>query len=216
MLIGLLDTAGNKINNMGFFSNLGDALSGKIYKQNTLIGGNIASLLEKSQKLPDSKFVKHWAFACTLSCNVSLDYLLFEKKGEEINAFKQNIGKLNESRVFEIIKLLMGYHLSVFKRNEGNINFLKKLNINIDGLGEDVFSIFAFTRDDEKNFRELDKEFDNDSAKYFLHLYQKIFEKAYEMPDEKDAFGSLLMSGIISNTYTGVFINALDDKLRGK
>jgi len=201
---------------MGFFGHLGDALSGKIYKQNTLVGSNIAKLLEKSQKLPDSKFVKHWAFACVLSCNVSLEYLLFEKEGEEINAFKKNIGKLDVNGVFEIIKLLTGHYLSAFKRNEGNVNILKKLNMNIEKLEEDVFSIFSFTRDDEKIFRELDKEFDDDSAKYFLHLYQKIFEKAYEMPDEKDAFGSMLMSGIISNTYTGVFINALSDKLKGK
>jgi len=208
--------AESKINNMGFFSNFGDALSGKTYKQNTLVDSNVAKLLEKSQKLSDYSFVKHWSVACILSCNVSLNYLLFEKKGEEINAFKQNIGKLNENRVFEIIKLLVGHHLLVFKRNEGNINFLKKINISVDGLEKDIFSIFDFVSDDEKIFRELDKEFDNDSVKYFLHLYQKIFEKAYEIPDEKDAFGSLLLSGIISNTYTGVFINALNDKLKGK
>lgn len=203
-------------NNMGIFKYLGDAFSGKIYKQNTLVGSNIAKLLEKSQKLSDSKFIKHWAFACILTCNVSLDYLLFEKEGEEINAFKKNIGKLDENKVFEIIKLLTGHYLSAFKRNEGNINLLKALNMNIEKLEEDVFSTFSFTRDDEKIFRELDKEFDNEPAKYFLHLYQKIFERAYEMPHEKDAFGSMLMSSIISNTYTGVFINALNDKLKGK
>ena len=77
-------------------------------------------------------------------------------------------------------------------------------------------STFLFTDNDKEIFRKLDKEFDDDSAKYFLHLYQKIFEKAYEMPNEKDAFSSMFMSGIISNTYTGVFIKALSDKFRDK
>lgn len=199
---------------MGFFSHLGDAFSGKIYKQNTLVGANIVKILEKSQKLPNSKFIKHWSFACILSTDVILNYLLFEKQKNKVNTFKNNIDKLTEDNVFEIIKLLAGHHLSVFKRNKNNIEFLKKFNMNEEILENNIFSFFSFTRDDEKTFRELDKEFDEDSGtKYFLRLYQKIFEKAYEMPDEKNFFSATLMAGIISINYTNTFIESLSDKL---
>lgn len=198
---------------MGFFSNLGDAFSGKIYKQNTLVGVNVAKLLEKLQSLPDSKFIKHWSSAAVLSSDVALNFLLFEKQGDEINNFKNNIEKLNPEKVFMIIKLLVGHYLTSFKRNEGNKTVLNRLKISEKSLEEDIFSIFSFDNDDKRTFEELDKQFDEDAAIYFLTLYETIFEKAYGMPDEKDIFSSTMMAGIISNTYTNVFLSALRDAL---
>lgn len=201
---------------MGFFGNLGDALSGKIYKQNTLVGANVAKLLEKSQSLPDSKFIKHWSLAAILSSDVALNFLLFEKQGDEINNFKKNIEKLNPEKVLVIIKLLVGHYLTAFKRNEGNKTVLKRLNISEKNLEEDVFSTFSFDNDDKRIFEELDKKFDEDAARYFLALHKTIFERAYGMADENDIFSSTMMASIISNAYTNAFLPALKDALKGK
>ncbi|MCK4524856.1 MAG: hypothetical protein KAU07_00255 [Candidatus Andersenbacteria bacterium] len=200
---------------MGIFSNIGDALSGKIYKQNMLVNNNIAELFEKSKQLSASKFIKDWAYSCILSSHVILNYLLFEKlgKGNEINTFKKNISKLNKEKVFEIIKLLVGHHLSAFRSNEENIEFLEKNSMDWENIKNKIFLVFSFNNYDKKIFQELDKEYDIDSAKYFLHLYQKIFEKAYEIPNEKNIFSSMLMASIISNTYVNVFIENLEKEI---
>ena len=199
---------------MGFWRYARDMLSGTIYKTNKIVGPNTVALLDKTQKLPDSNFAKHWAVACILSCEVSLDSLLFRKYGSATNTFKKNIGKLNVSKVFEIMKLLTGAYLSVFKRKEKSANFLNELNISIEKMEKDIFYVFSFSHDDEKLFRKLDKEFDEDLNKYFLHLYQKIFEKAYEMSDTKDADGYFLLVSTIFYDYTRVFTSFFSNELK--
>ncbi|WP_434579204.1 hypothetical protein [Thermoanaerobacterium thermosaccharolyticum] len=177
-------------------------------------------MLIKSQELPDSKFIKHWTYACIVNIGVILNYLLFEANGNEIdtfNTFRKYINRLNKEKVFEIIKLLASQYLIAFKRNKDNIKFLKCININIKNFESEVFSFFSFTYDDKKTFRELDKEFDGDPAVYFLHLCRKIFEKAYDISDEENLLpASLLMSHIISNTYNEIFLNTLKNSLKNK
>lgn len=205
---------------MSFFKYLGDLFSGRIYKQNAFVDSNITEMLIKSQELPDSKFIKYWTYACIVNIGVVLNYLLFEANGNEIdtfNTFRKYINKLNKEKVFEIIKLLASQYLIAFKRNKDNIKFLRHININIKNFENEVFSFFSFTYDDKKTFRELDKEFDGDPAAYFLHLYRKIFEKAYDISDEENSFpASLLMSHIISNTYNEIFLNTLKNSLKNK
>lgn len=195
---------------MGFFTILINGLSGKTYKQNILLGNNTAELLKKHQELAGSAFTKDWIYSCILSCHVILDHLLF--KGEP-NFFNKNTDLLSQEKTFEIIKLLVAHHLSVFERNTSNIETIKQYGLNIKKLEEDIFYFFSFNTENKKIFKELDKDFDGDGSKYFLHLYKKILEKGYGNFDEFDIIGSIILSGVVSNSYIEIFIKTLKEKL---
>lgn len=198
---------------MGIFKYFGDAFSGKIYKENTLIGSNVAKLLEKSQKLSDSKFIKHWTLSCLVCIHHVLDILLIEDTGDEVNTFKKHLKKLDKDKVFEIIKLLSGHYFSAFHLNKNNIEFLKKFKINEEEFKDDFFSMFEFTRDDEKVFKKLEKEHISGNNAYILHLYQKIFEKAYGMPDEKNIFAAMILGKALTIAYANIFFDVLDKSI---
>lgn len=202
---------------MGFLGNLGDTLSGKTYKRNTLIGANIAKLLEKSQSLPDAKFIKHWSFACLASIHIIIDELLFSNViPNDINVFKRNINKLDKERVSELIKLLAGFHLSAFTSNEGNLAFLEKAGLTEKKFSDDMFSVFSFTKDDEKLFRELDEIYKSeDYSKHSIYLYRAMLKSGFDLSGENDAFAMTATRTIISTAYQ-FFVDNLRDKIKGK
>ena len=204
---------------MGFFSNLGDALSGKIYKQNTLIGSNVVKLIKKVEHRQD--FVKWWIYSCTASINGLLDKLLFQDlktkddEGKEIdfNNFKKNIERLNEQKVFEIFKLLGGHFLMVFLKNKDNIAFLKSVKLERKDFEEEITKIFDFNRKDEDDYKRLDEKFLANTAGYFLNLYDEVFSKGFELSPDKDLAASLVFSELLSNSYKN-FMDILQDKIR--
>lgn len=200
---------------MGLFSYAKNVALGKIYKQNNLVNNNIASLLKRTEQFFESKFIDAWSKSCIVSIHVSLEYFLFENLGKsnEINSFRKNIDKLNDKKVFEIIKLLAGYHLTVFEKNKDNIKILKEYNLDKNILFDKIFTIFSFNSDDINTFYELNEEYDIDFAKHSIHLYKKIFEKAFLMSEEKNAFSALLMRKIIHTNYAKVFIVSLQEEI---
>jgi len=201
---------------MGILKYLGDVFSEKIYKENTLISSNIAKLLEKSQNLSDSKFIKHWTLACLVCVHHVLDILLIKDIGDEVNTFKKHLRKLDKNKVFKIIKLLAGHYFSAFHINKNNMEFLKEFKVSEEEFKKDFFSMFEFTRDDERVFNELKKEHVNGSNTYFLHLYQKIFERAYEIPNEKNIFAAMILGKALTIAYTNIFFEVLDKSINKK
>jgi len=213
---------------MGIFSNLGDALSGKIYKQNTLIGGHVVKLIKRVETRPQSDFIKQWIYSCIASINALLSTLLFEdirnKEGNDsiifadgakqsLNPFKQNVGKLNEQKSFEIFKLLGGHYLAVFLQNKDNLAFLKTISLNTPKLEEEIFTIFDFTRGDETTYRKLKEKFEENPAGYFITLYREIFDKGFGMPNESNLGASVVFSDLLSNTY-GSFMEILNERVK--
>jgi len=104
-----------KEGNLGIFSYLRDALSGKIYKKNVLIGDNTVKLFEKASQLSDESFIKRWVIACIISIHGNLEEILFGKKGKSIATIKKNLNILDIDKVYEIIKILVCYYISATK-----------------------------------------------------------------------------------------------------
>jgi len=71
--------------------------------------------------------------------------------------------------------------LSSFKRNVDFDQIIKVYNIKTKQLEEEVFTFFSFTRENEKDHKELDNIFDKNTSKYFRILTEKILNKAYGM-----------------------------------
>lgn len=170
---------------MGFFSKLRDVLSGKIYKENTLIYENTIKLLNKTIQLPKNnfynRFIKYWITICIFSISENLDLFLFGKKSEGISpiyTLKRNLNKLNEYKINEIIKILVCYYISATKKNDLSSNFLKKHNINHKDFEKEIFSFFSFNSEDIKTFRNLDNKYTNEPTVFPHTIFMKILERA--------------------------------------
>ena len=171
---------------MKLTSHLKDVISGKIYKQNTLLFNNADRIYRKTESWPDSDFLKHWIRAAIVSSMSILNDLIFEdfkvtneqERVVNANSFKTNSQHLNERSVFELFKLLAGYHLTIFFKKE------RQLGLTQEEFEERVFSAFDFTRDDEKNYKELFLEYSSNPPPYLGHLFDQFFTKGYELPYE--------------------------------
>ncbi|MGI6340812.1 MAG: hypothetical protein ACOX0B_01230 [Minisyncoccales bacterium] len=199
---------------MGIFSNLKDAFSGKNYKRNELVIKKIVKLLEKNQEFSGNELVKHCTYSCILSVDIDLEGILFREEGSDINIFKKNIDLLNEEKTFEFMKLLVGRYLTSFKRNKDFKQIIKIYNIKTQALEDEIFSFFSFTRENEKDFYELDSIFEENIAKYFRILTEKIFKNAYGIKkDLNNPIDSLFLQTMTSNTYNNVFIENLSKEI---
>lgn len=199
---------------MGFFSNLGDAFSGKNQKRSELIFKKIEKLLNKQTEIFGNDLVVYFLSSMILSISIDLEFILFKEGGGEINTFKKNINSLDEEKTFEFMKLLVTRYLSSFKRNVDFDQIIKVYNIKTKQLEEEVFTFFSFTRENEKDYKELDNIFDKNTSKYFRILTEKILNKAYGMNSDASSIADqLFLQLITSDTYNNVFIENLSEKL---
>lgn len=170
---------------MGIFSYLRDALSGKIYKENILIGKNTAKLFEKARQLPDESFIKRWVIACIFSIHRNLEEILFGKKGKSIATIKKNLNILNIDKVYEIIKILVCYYISATKKSDPPSKYLKNILLEQKDFEDEIFSFFSFNSEDIETFRELDNKYKNEHKLYAHEIYRKIVERAFGIKDTK-------------------------------
>lgn len=199
---------------MGFFSNLGDAFSGKNQKRSELIFKKIEKLLNKQTEIFGNDLVVYFLSSMILSISIDLEFILFKEGGGEINTFKKNINSLDKEKTFEFMKLLVTRYLSSFKRNVDFDQIIKVYNIKTKQLEEEVFTFFSFTRENEKDYKELDNIFDKNTSKYFRILTEKILNKAYGMNSDASSIADqLFLQLITSDTYNNVFIENLSEKL---
>ncbi len=202
---------------MGIFSNLKDALSGKNYKRNELVIKKIVKLLEKNQELSGNELVKYCTYSCILSVDIDLEGILFREEGSEINIFKKNLDLLDEEKTFEFMKLLVGRYLTSFKRNKDFEQIIKIYNIKTQTLEDEIFSFFSFTRENEKDFYELDSIFEENIAKYFRILTEKIFKNVYKIDNNSNnPIDPLFLQTMTSNTYNNVFVENLSKEINSK
>ncbi|KKQ00889.1 MAG: hypothetical protein US07_C0005G0004 [Candidatus Levybacteria bacterium GW2011_GWB1_36_18] len=191
---------------MGFFSNLGDVLSGKTLQYNSLIGNDTRKLLERAKELPSTKFLKDWVSACILSTDAIMDTLLFS--GNKENEFKKNISKIDAAQSYEIRKILASSHLLAFINRKDNDKLFKKFNINIDTLQKEVFMVFMFSENDKNLFQEAQGNEHN--------LLDQVYKKAFKTNTQPSLELSLEIVSICGDSFERVFKKALEQMLKGK
>ena len=191
---------------MGFFSNLGDVLSGKTLQYNSLIGNDTRKLLERAKELPSTKFLKDWVSACILSTDAIMDMLLFS--GNKENEFKKNISKIDATQSYEMRKILASSHLLAFINRKDNDKLFKKFNINIDTLQKEVFMVFMFSENDKNLFQEAQGNEHN--------LLDQVYKKAFKTNTQPSLELSLEIVSICGDSFERVFKKALEQMLKGK
>lgn len=207
---------------MGIFSYLRDALSGKIYKKNILIGDNTVKLFEKASQLSDESFIKRWVIACIISIHGNLEEILFGKKGKSIATIKKNLNISNIDKVYEIIKILVCYYISATKKSDSPSKYLKNILLEQKDFEDEIFSFFSFNSGDIEIFRELDNKYKNEHKLYASEIYRRIVERAFGIKGTKDILDTCKKLGnkfslnlmeiiylrvILTSSWTTVFID---------
>jgi len=194
---------------MNPFSYFKDVFSGKIYKDNELIGSNAAKILKRISNLPEDDFIRNFIFIGTASADGLLKELIFSEEKDEsgINIFKKEVSQLNPEKVFESFKIITGHYLTAFLSNEDNKDFLKSIHLTQEDLKNKIFRIFSYNEEDRQIFNELFELFQkNDAPRYFLRLYKFLTKKTFGSGDE-DAFHSLFFSKMLVLSYQHFFDN---------
>ena len=173
---------------MGFFSNLGNALSGKTYKHNTLINSNVMRVYQKIQHLDGNDLLRPWVLCASAGISQVLQTMLFEDMhGEDgkdtftfadgaavkINPFKQHLDKLTQEKTFEFFKLTAGFFLATFLKIEDNVSLLQRTGSSEQKFKDDIFLIFEFNAEDKNSYNELAQKIADNPAGYFITLYKQ-------------------------------------------
>lgn len=204
--------------------NLRAVFSGVNNKQNNLTANNVTRLLNKVRSRQD--FIECWIYSCVLTIDVLLDMLMFQnsknckgKKENGVNSntfktFRNNIGKLNEQKTFEIFKILGKHFLIIFLKNKDNIIFLESTKLRKEDFENEVIKIFDFTEQDKEDYKKLDEKFSTNTAGYFCDLYDEIFSKGFGLFPDEDLVAYVVFSRLLGNLYENCFLDILRNKIK--
>jgi hypothetical protein len=200
---------------MGIFKYLGDTLSGKIEKNNILIGRNVNRFVNYVSPPDEPNFVRNWVLACVLDIQTTLEMIL--PIGRDINTvkgveyFSENLAIFNEQKIFQIFKLLSGCHLFLFLKKENNCDFLKEIGLDKKSFENKIFNIFEFTKNDQLLYLDFSKIADNDIVNYPLNLWNEAMKVCFEgkyKPNNKILF---ILCPMTIDNYNKVFYPTLVD-----
>jgi len=208
---------------MGIFSNLSDVLTGKTYKQNTLINDNISKIYKNAEN--KDPLYKNWTVACLASVGNLLEQIFIKdtKKLQEnlIPQFtKENIDKLTPERVLETIKLIASFYLIIFT-TQNNTNEL--FDIDREMFEQNIFEIFEVGDEDKRkynSYKELvrDKKRAIDGlesllAKLRFDLFRGILDKAFCLKVADDGVAVVTLYSFFHIGYTDGFMTILNKKI---
>ena len=203
---------------MGLFKHFGDALSGKIEKHNILIGRNVNRIVNYAPASDEPAFIKNWVYACTIDIQATLEMILPIGKDikpvEGLGYFSENINLFDEQKIFQIFKLLCGYHLFIFLKNENNNKFVNEIGLDKENFENKIFNIFGFTKDDKSLYLEFSKLSIDDVANYALNLWNEAIKICFEKDHKTDTGILYLLCTITMSNYNKVFFPTLIDIIK--
>ncbi len=199
---------------MGLFKYLGDALSGKIEKNNILIGRNVNRIINYVPS-QDPIFIKNWVYACTVDIQATLEMILpigrDIKQAGGLEYFNENINLFDEQKVFQIFKLLCGFHLFIFLKNEDSNKFINEIGLSKEIFENKIFNIFEFSQHDKSLYFEFSKSFNNDASNYALSLWDEAMKICFEKNYHTDSKMLLILCTITMSNYVKIFHPTLID-----
>lgn len=192
------------------YSYFKDVFSGKIGKQNVLLGRNIDKLINKVNNLSDHELLKHWIISSVTISYIFLNDLLFESEEIEkkedgsilyVNEFKKYISYLTEEKVFELFKLLAGYYLADFITNPDIDKVMDLTKSTKEKLVQEVFEIYNFSEADIGSYNEHYYDYgDQENFHYtglFFWLHNEMLNIYNISAEEKRNTSDLLTSHVV-------------------
>lgn len=161
-----------------------DALTGKIYRLNTVLKPEAKMLLDLSQCFPQGDFLRDYFSHLWYAV---LDYIEtpFEINDNQ-HPIKKYIKQITPTGAKALVKLVSFHHTQTFTSNKSNVVFLMQLNITPDLVIHYLAEGLSFTPSDFDLFKNLSDKFTRDHASYSIEwgkaFYRQVFGKAGTVP----------------------------------
>jgi len=200
-------------------SYLQDVLSGKIYRQNKLVGRNLKRILEKVYSKEDPNIIKDWVISFCISCKIFFDAFLFERPIER-NTLSQNQVRLfpekkklrlniDQDAAFNSFKALARFHLSIFLSDEDNCGLLNRVDLSIESFEMEILKILDFTGEDIDKYYRLCEISGKDVKRFFYSIFND-----FAMPfgiNQNDPIEVVKFTEMLKEIYLEVFIKSFSE-----
>ncbi len=138
-----------------------DVITGKIGLQNVLLADNVEKITKRIKSYPETSFTYIWATVCVYTIFSFLLEIFFKDKSDFTKYLRTNVRKLDKEQVYDIFKLLGGFHLAIFLYNESTEDHFKDLGVSKENFIKDIFTILDYSPKDTDFYnRNYNKVFD--------------------------------------------------------
>ena len=206
---------------MGFFSHIGDVISGKIDKRNILLNDNLNLIEERIENFKGKTRTNRsraWCDACASSAYVFLDFLFFiqlHNKDEIkfVEPLRNQLDRVSKKSAYDMFKVLVRYRLACNSGSSDFHNFIaegepaQKLaepDVLFERFRDDVFEIWGFTEEDEDLYDKFEALLSEPTI-YFLKTYREFVAKGYGFKPENTITGTAVFSSLLERVFSRTF-----------
>jgi len=183
-----------------------DAILGKDYQKNTILGKTTVDLIERSRNATHP-FVGEWATECSIAAySILATVLLDEKQGTQAFAqFREHRAEVDQAKALGLYKLIACDFLIAFKNEVNDSDFEDALEITTEEFLHDVFEIFEFGSEDKDLYNELASLFSRDTyTEFSTKLYRSALELTCGPEAQAEAMGLTAFTQLVALTYNSL------------
>lgn len=203
---------------MGFLKYISKVVTGRMAKENQLVGNHCIRIMEKVKNTPDN-FLKAIVNSTAICSYHVLIGLLFDRKKyqyddgfKEFNPFSTNIDKISRETSYEMFKLIAGYFFGLFLVT--CFYYLRYEDVKgteEDQLKNNFLTIYEFDAEDKKFFDDLLEVMskmlseDKGSVTPEILLYDYIYKKSFGKAPPELLVHYLKFTALCDNLYSSIF-----------
>jgi hypothetical protein len=191
---------------VGILSGVKDAILGKDYQKNTILGKATVDLIERARNATHP-FVEEWATECSIAAySVLATVLLDEQQGNLAFAqFREHRSEVDQAKALGLYKLVACDFLIAFNNEVNDSDFENALEITTDEFLLEVFEIFEFGSEDKKRYNELAGLFSRDTyTEFSTKLYRSALELTCGPEAQPGAMGLTAFTQLVALTYNSL------------
>jgi len=188
---------------VGLISGVKDAILGKDYEQNTILGKTTIDLIERAKNatLP---FTEEWATECTMASYSILEVVLFDEHQGALafSQFREHRSAIDRPTALGLYKLIACDFLIAFKNEVNDSDFEEALEMTTEEFVREIFEIFDFGSEDKSLYKELTSLFSRDTYTQFsTKLYRAALVKTCGLEAQPGALGLTAFMQLVALTY---------------
>jgi len=191
---------------VGILSGVKDAILGKDYQKNTILGKTTVDLIDRARNTTHP-FVGEWATECSIAAySILATVLLDEQQGTQAFAqFREHRSEVDRAKALGLYKLIVCDFLIAFNNEVNDSDFEDALEITTEEFVHDVLEIFEFGTEDKTLYIELSGLFSRDTyTEFSTKLYRSALELTCGPEARVEAMGLTAFTQLVALTYNSL------------
>lgn len=203
---------------MGFLKYISKVVTGRMAKENQLVGNHCIRIMEKVKNTSDN-FLKAIVNSTAICSYHTLIDLLFDEKKyqyadgfKEFNPFFTNIDKISREISYDMFKLIAGYFFGLFLLTSFySLRYEDVKGTEEDQLKNNFLTTYEFDAEDKKFFDDLLEVMskmlseDKGSVTSEILLYERIFKQSFGKEPPELIVHQIKFTALCQNIYSSIF-----------